>query len=89
MNSNKRNWSLYCLLCPIDKEVRYVGISTKPKRQLREHLTKKATNHKVNWLNKLKSNGLSPQLKAVKSNLSEDEAKILEIAFWRSFLFIE
>jgi group I intron endonuclease len=55
---------IYALIDPTTNEVRYVGKSVNPKRRYYEHkkLTDK-NSHKSNWIKKLKSVGITPDLK--------------------------
>ena len=53
---------IYVLICPITKQVRYVGKTNNPDERYRNHLNKahnKGT-HKRNWINSLKMKDLKP-----------------------------
>lgn len=75
-------YKIYILICPVDKCVRYIGITTQTLAQrLSRHLSddKKRNPHKYNWINKLKKNDLKPSIKLVCENLTEIEACKREI----------
>lgn len=84
-------WSLYLLVCPIDKIVRYVGITTTtPEQRLKQHLRDKFSDnpYKFCWLQKLKKENLKPKVVTVSSNLTETQACAAEIELIRLYRFL-
>ncbi len=54
---------IYALVDPITERVRYIGKSDNPKKRMNSHLTDtRYSKHKVNWIQKLKRQGLVPLL---------------------------
>lgn len=77
-----KTYYLYYLIDPNTNEVRYVGITYRPKRRLTEHLylSKKIKSHKDKWINKLLSNGQKPIFKIMLETESKDEILQYEIS---------
>lgn len=74
-------YKLYYLIDPIDKKIRYVGITKNSLNQrLIEHICfKSASNHKQKWIRKLEKTGHKPIIKLVFDNLTKEEACKMEI----------
>jgi predicted GIY-YIG superfamily endonuclease len=69
---------VYYLICPIDKKVKYVGKTKKPKTRYNQHIKKldKQLTPKRRWLEFLFSKNLVPKLVIVEE--IEGDARILE-----------
>lgn len=84
-----KNFKVYSLVCPIDKEsVRYIGYTkfTLEKR-LDEHFREdyKKT-HKCNWMKSLKVNGLMPIIELIEDAIpNKEQALMSEIAYIKLF----
>jgi hypothetical protein len=77
MEQTQTAW-VYALIDPRDNQVKYIGKSINPKARLREHILKcnKERTKKGNWVKKLLSLSLEPQMKLLK------EAQHTEIPYW-------
>jgi predicted GIY-YIG superfamily endonuclease len=67
-------WFVYFLRDPIDKQVRYVGCSSQPKKRLNNHLH---TYHYVpnrDWIQDLRSRGLLPVQEVVLGPMTKEQA---------------
>lgn len=82
---NNKIYRSYILICPIERIVKYVGITY---QTLEERLNggnghlypnKKSNPHKYHWIQKLKKQGLKPEIKLVCDNLTEEQACKMEI----------
>lgn len=64
---------IYYLICPIDKEVKYVGKSVNPKSRYYQHIKKldKLMTPKRKWLEMLFSKGLKPEIEIVDSVIGD------------------
>jgi predicted GIY-YIG superfamily endonuclease len=80
---NMRTYSLYCLIDPVVKDLRYIGISHEPQRRFRRHCLSgqqsKLFSHKQKWIGKLWQAGLIPELVILDTGLDLETAKALEI----------
>lgn len=65
--------SIYVLLDPQTREVRYVGKTRNPKARLLSHWYSKSRTYTSRWIQKIKANGLLPEMKIIESGLSESE----------------
>ncbi len=90
---------IYGLLCPVANKIRYVGKSDKPVERLRAHLSEmrcwrirrleyrdqrgRANNVKLNWLNDLDQQGLTPKLVILETLPWESREIPLHKANWR------
>lgn len=86
----KREWNVYYLICPYKNTIRYIGISKNPEQRLKQHFSesekmKKENPYKYNWLNKVRNKNLEPKLQIAFSNLSFDEAFVLEETLIKAF----
>jgi hypothetical protein len=72
---------IYELIDPTTSETRYIGKSNNPQNRFLEHylFSNESYTHKNNWINKLKSQGIRPQLKIL------DEVDLDEWRFWEKF----
>jgi predicted GIY-YIG superfamily endonuclease len=70
-----KTYYLYYLIDPNSNEVRYVGITYRPKKRLNEHIYEslKLKTHKDKWINKLLNNGQKPIFKIVLETNNKDE----------------
>ena len=77
MEQTQKAW-IYALIDPRDNEIKYIGKSIKPKERLREHILKCKTEHtkKGNWIKKLVSLKLEPNMTLLKETIEQ------EIAYW-------
>lgn len=64
--------SIYGLICPISKQVHYVGISGNPEQRFEQHLKDSADTAKVRWLKALAQWDLKPTL-MIFSTVADDE----------------
>lgn len=78
------NISIYCLIDPRTKEIRYVGKTINPERRLRKHLIDTERNHRVNWIRSVLNDGIRPVLEVLE-RCSEDAWREAE-RFWISYL---
>jgi hypothetical protein len=80
MEQTQTAW-VYALIDPRDNQVKYIGKSINPKARLREHIYKCKFEHteKGNWVKKLLSLSLEPQMKLLK------EAQHTEIPYWEEY----
>lgn len=82
-----QKFSVYFLRSPESPEVRYVGITCRnPKKRLQNHFSDSHNLHKMNWLKKLKRDGLYPSMEVVFSDLVLEDAGSIEtslISFFR------
>lgn len=59
----KPTYYLYALVCPIYKEIKYIGLSKNPELRFYNHLKAKGEGKRKNeWIIKLKELGLNPEL---------------------------
>lgn len=60
---------IYILICPISKEIRYVGKSNDPERRLKDHMkdfrTRQGEFRKVSWLLSLYEKNMKPEMQIV------------------------
>jgi|SRR5579863_448394 len=80
---------IYGLCDPITKELRYVGETILPlKKRLALHISsrKRRRSHVTNWIKKLYSSGLRPEIFEIETVLVEEleEAEIWNIVYWKS-----
>ena len=73
--------TIYTLSDPITGLVRYVGKTRNPKQRIRNHLGKRENNHKGNWIESLRRQGLEPVVNFI------DEVPTEEWSFWGSIGF--
>lgn len=83
--NHEKQWSIYYLVCPYKNIVRYVGMSKDPQNRFAQHISqsdkmKKENPYKFNWIEKVKRKNMEPKLQIVLSNLTFDEAFLLEEA---------
>lgn len=73
--------NIYILIDPISNEIRYVGKANNIKQRLDNHKNRcRDTNtHKRHWINKLRLNGLYPELEVV------DKVLVSEWHYWEKF----
>ena len=89
---DNRPRDIYLLICPIENIVRYVGISVDPKERFGVHCSpsqEKENEHKFRWIQKLKKQGLLPELKVIAEQVEKKEAERREvdlIAYYKSIL---
>src|SRR5258708_32359105 len=61
-----KHWLTYILICPIEKEVRYVGItSVSLDKRLEYHLNETHNRKKAKWIAWLRDQGLVPLIKRI------------------------
>lgn len=74
---------IYILICPLTKQVRYVGKSNDPKRRLRDHMidfrTRLGEFAKTTWLLELYRRDLKPEMEVV------DTIPIGDWKYWEQF----
>jgi hypothetical protein len=80
--SGSKKYILYSLIDPDDFQTRYIGVTSQELRErYNQHLcttSYKHGNHRVNWINKLKSQNKKPIIKALLTT-TEDKIEDLEI----------
>jgi len=72
---------IYALICPITKDIRYIGKTKHPKSRYNQHLKdaeKRNKTEKQKWIIKLKSKNMKPLLQIIDKTENEKEARILE-----------
>ena len=57
---------VYSLICPIKKEIKYIGITNNTETRLKSHLTCKNNKAKYKWIQTLKEFNKEPILKIIK-----------------------
>lgn len=76
---------IYILKDPRNNEVRYVGKTNNPESRIKSHCYGGVTGtYCSNWINNLKSEGMTPEMEIIESNLSEDEWPERE-KYWISY----
>ena len=53
---------IYGLVCPINKNIRYIGKTQNIKQRYSGHLRDNSKTHKVNWIKSLKHKNLTPEI---------------------------
>lgn len=75
---------IYILIDPIDKKVRYIGATSKPKSRLRQHIKdaekpkKTGKTEKQKWILRLKEKGMIPFMEIIGTEESKELARIEE-----------
>mgnify|MGYP003148516970 CR=1 FL=1 len=69
---------VYSLICPIKKEIKYIGITNNTETRLKSHLTCKNNKAKYKWIQTLKEFNKEPILKIIKKCNTVKEAEDLE-----------
>lgn len=82
-------YTIYKLIDPVSNEIRYIGLTFNTlKQRLASHLSERGRSHKINWIRKLKSQGLKPVIEPIEENiLSYDEvcnSEIYYIEYYKS-----
>lgn len=82
-----KKFKIYCLKCPISKEIRYIGVTTqKLSVRLSQHIwdsKKRSTMYKSNWINSLSEKPLIELIEEV-NELNWEEREIYWINFYKS-----
>lgn len=71
-------WCVYVLRCPDSMEVRYVGVTRRPKKLLGQHIRegRAGRTRRCNWLRSLEVNGKTPVFEVVEAGVQDwDEAE--------------
>ena len=79
---------VYGLQCPVTELIRYVGVSSRPERRLREHLSfmGRYCNHRIYpWFKSLRDIGVKPKLILLSDAMPKRDALRLERQ-WHVFL---
>lgn len=79
--------TIYILIDPETKKVRYVGQTVRPlEERLRDHLKDKNKNHRTCWIRSLKNRGLTPSIHLVENVIGNNwqEREQYWIAYYRS-----
>jgi len=66
------HYSVYILIDPMDKVVRYVGISKNVGRRSREHLQGRSSVAVAHWVRELKTQGLTPDISIVEEDIPDE-----------------
>jgi hypothetical protein len=87
MERHQRSYYVYRLRCPVDNRIRYIGISTDPRKREFAHRSKAivAMPAKREWISRLRDLRLKPLVEIVSPPLSYDEALAWELRL--HFLF--
>ena len=78
---------IYCLIDPIDNQIRYVGKSVNPEKRYTYHINPHPTDtnkHKKNWINKLRDNDLLPELFIIDEINCDGDEWIIYEQYWIS-----
>lgn len=59
---HKRKIFLYVLINPINKEIRYIGLTNHLSQRFNSHMAEKNITWKTNWINSLKNKNLKPKM---------------------------
>lgn len=81
LGEKDKTWTVYLLICPVDKIIRYVGITSRdPQQRLKEHIneSKRTNPHKWAWIRSLKNKNLTPKVEILGNNLTESQACEIE-----------
>jgi len=80
--------NVYALICPLDKKIKYIGVSANLERRLKQHISTRrhdANKPKGEWITKLVDLGLKPELSTVEAvhygNYTKRES------FWINYCF--
>jgi predicted GIY-YIG superfamily endonuclease len=96
--ARSENYFIYCLYCPIEKRIKYIGMTTTPDFRLKQHCSNTASNvgkEKCKWINKLKESGLVPQMRVLENvqgfsaAARKEREYIFKISFKRDLLNVE
>jgi hypothetical protein len=73
--------SIYKMICPLIRAVRYIGITTRSlNKRLSQHMTgNSGTEYKQSWINDLRLRGLKPQIEPASEAPNEREAQLEEL----------
>jgi hypothetical protein len=70
-----RTWHIYALKDPRTEEVRYIGVTTDPKRRFRKHLTSKdLSTPRARWIAELREAGLRPSQEIIETGTADSQA---------------
>lgn len=85
----QKTYTIYKLVDPRDKTIRYVGMTTNPELRLGQHIyTKQGNTKKDAWIKDLRENGYKPQMETIEETTDEKEARRIE-AGWCAWYFRE
>lgn len=74
-------WFVYALVDERERDhLRYIGITNNPKRRLGRHLTESSGPRKARWVRRVIDSGGEVRIAILDRGLSQDEAKLREIA---------
>lgn len=78
----KETTFIYCLICPVDGLLRYVGKANNPAKRLKDHCLdfRCMDGNKASWILTLRRRGLKPEMMIV------DEVEIFDWKFWEEAL---
>ena len=81
-------WKVYILICPLDRKVKYVGCTNKPKSRLNYHMVLGGVKHikRENWIRKLLNEGKEAKLEMVAAFKHQCQAKIFERDLIQAYL---
>lgn len=75
---------IYALKDPETRKIRYIGVTTDPRKRLQKHLADPCRCHRVHWIQSLKNRGLVPEMEILvqvpKSEWAEWEVKFIRTA---------
>lgn len=74
----KYDYRTYVLICPIQNEVVYVGVTVNPKQRFQMHMTERSNQRKYNWVQSLRVKDLRPVMIMVSKSETEKESKEIE-----------
>lgn len=84
---NMRSVYIYCLIDPTDNQIRYVGKTVNIKNRYKYHINPHISDtnkHKKNWINKLKSQNLLPEIFIIDEIECDGDEWIIYEQYWIS-----
>jgi hypothetical protein len=78
----EQRYSVYVLIDPRDKMVRYVGTSKNVNRRFREHRQGRSSVPIANWVKELKEQGLASDISIVEEDILDEGIDPVEMREW-------
>src|SRR5260370_33468198 len=85
------NYTIYALIDPRNKEVRYIGLTQKPLRERLDQDTNDLSGcfEKTEWIRELKKMGIKPLIEAIEENLTLSKANVRETYWIKQYLHLK